>query len=164
MSSIDERICLYYQLFGQGQNIVDSTERLYDKHCGTCKGTIRHWRTTEKVWVCGACPGGVLWGFQDIDILKGETDRPRRPGQHENKIAGLAHFGYHLNRMLRDERWRYPSQLLIGHALTSCTYDEIAEHANQYRWPSPNGDPWSESMCKWWADRARGQLRRRISE
>ena len=164
MSSVDERICLYYQLFGKAQSIVDSTERMYDKACGTCRGNIRHWKSEEKIWVCGACPGGVEWGFKDIDILKGEMVGSRRPGQHEDKIAGLSHFGYHLNRMLRDDAWKWSAQLLIGHALTSCSYEEIAEHANTYGWPTKRGGAWSEDRARRDASLARKELRKRLSD
>lgn len=164
MSSIDERICLYHQLFGQAQSIVDSVERVYHKTCEKCGGLIRHWKATEQIWVCGACPGSVPWGFDDHDILKGEVDRSHRPGQHENKIAGLSHFGYHLNRMLRDDFWCYPTQILVGHALTSCTYAEIAQHANLFAWPTRRGGEWSEPMARDYASRARKELRERLSD
>ena len=168
--SLDDRIAAYYSLHGCAQNILDSTGRVYDKACSKCGGPTRHWKGSEEIWVCGHC--GALWDYEDVELLKGEVCRRSRtrgmvthaipaprPGEYEERLAGLAHMGYHLNQMLRDDHWRWPTQVLVGYAVTSCGYAEIALHASAYEWA---GIEWSATRCEWAAGRARGELRRRM--
>ncbi len=169
--SLDDQIARYYCLHGAAQCVVDSSGRVYDKACSECGFTVRHWKESEGIWVCGHCP--APWGYEDVEVLKGEVCRRSktrgmvthavpapRPGEYENRLAGLAHLGYHLNAMLRDGYWRWPTQVLVAHVVTSCGYEEIAIHANAYGWPVQG--EWTESKCRWWSDRARGELRRRL--
>lgn len=174
--SIDVQICAYYQLHGQGQNMVDSRGTVYAKTCASCDFRIRNWKEDGQLWVCGHC--GEKWESEEHEIIKGHVARRSRTtgkrchtipapraGEYEDRVVGLAHFGYHLNQMLRDGYWRFPTQVLVGFALTSCLYENIAEHANQYGWPTPRMErnAWSATRCEWWAGRARGELRRRLS-
>ena len=167
---IDERICQYYQLHGMAQNMVDSTGRVYDKACSKCGFVICHWKATEMKWVCGHC--GADWEYSDVEVLKGEVCRASRngkpipaprAGEYENNLAGLADLGYHLNAMLRDEYWKWPTQILVAHAITSCSYEEIAEHANEYGWLTRRGGDWTEPGARLAAVRARRELVSRLN-
>jgi len=166
--NIDVQICAYYSLHGQGQNMVDSAGRIYAKVCEECAGSVRH-GTNDGSWVCGHC--GSPWGYDDVEIFKGEVARRSRGGkpvpaprlgEYEEALAALAHFGYHLNAMLRDAHWRWATQVLVGNALTSCNYEEIALHANHYGWPTGDDDPWTAVRCEFSAGKARKELRIRL--
>ncbi len=168
--SLDDRIAAYFQLHGQGQDLVDSTGRVYDAACSRCCSVTRHWKPSEEVWVCGHC--GERWGYEDVEILKGEVCRRSkqgkpipapRPGEYENRLVGLVELGYHLNVMLRADHWRWPTQVLVGHAITSCDYREIAIHATAYGWPNRRGGEWTEAGARQAASRARCELRARLS-
>ncbi len=86
-----------------------------------------------------------------------------RAGEYEDRLVGLVDLGYHLNQMLRDDYWRWPTQVLVGHVVTSCGYAEIAIHANAYEWPTRRGGEWSETMARYAAHGARRELRNRLS-
>lgn len=166
--TIDERIQAYYQLHGMGQDLVDSTGRVYAPACEECGWQKRHWKEAGELWVCGHCGGP--WPYEDVEVLKGEVCRASvcgrpvpapRPGEFERRLASLAHLGYHLNAMLRDEYWRWATQVLVGHALTSLTYADVADHANRFEWPT-RGAAWTEAGARQRASRARAELRRRL--
>ncbi len=176
--AIDVQICAYHALLGQGQSIIDSTGTIYSEAC-ECGATLRHWKDDGELWVCGKC--GVSWQHDDHDIFKGEVSKQSRngkpvqtsrPGEYEDRLAALAHFGYHLNQMSTDAYWRYPTQVLVGNALTSCGYEEIAIHANAYGWRgrlahgevgAPEIDyGWTAARCEDWAGRAAQELSHRL--
>lgn len=159
--NVDDLVRSYYGLLGCAQDMVDSRGRVYAKGCGDCGGHLRHWKEAEELWVCGHC--GAPWPWEDRLIPKGEVQRSIRPGEHEERLAGLARFGYELNAMLRSDHWRWKAQVLVGYAVTSATYGDIAWHANECGWPTPHGDrQWTESMARWHAGEARRELRRRL--
>ena len=167
--AIELQICAYHALLGQGQNVIDSTGTIYENLC-ECGAKLRHWKEDGELWVCGKC--GAPWQHEEREIFKGEVCKQSRrgkpiptsrPGEYENRLASLAHFGYHLNQMLDDKYWRYPTQVLVGNALTSCGYEEIAIHANAYEWPTGNdGVAWTEARCEDWAGRAALELSIRL--
>lgn len=176
--SIDLQICAYHALLGKGQNVIDSQGTIFDSAC-ECGATLRHWKEIGELWVCGKC--GVPWPHEEREIFKGEVCRQSRngkpvpasrPGEYEDRIVNSAHFGYHLNKLLDDEYWRYPAQILVGNALTSCSYEEIATHANAYGWRGRLGRGelgapeidygWTAARCEDWAERAAIELSSRL--
>lgn len=165
---LDERILAYYLLHGRALTLVGSTGRVYDPECGDCGARLRHFKPSEQFFVCGRC--GAPWGFADVELLKGEVSsasrrgRPipaRRPGEAEEPLAEFADLGYHLNAMLRDPHWRWSAQALVAHAITGCTYEDIATHARLWGWPAARGE-WTEAMARNKASKARRELRERL--
>ncbi len=160
--SLDDHICRYYSLHGKAQSMIEVTGNVYAKECAECGGTLRHWKEDGEHWVCGHCPDSVPWEFEECAIPRGLIRHAPRPGDQERRLADLAPFGHALNQLLRDAYWRTPAQVMVGFALTTCGYAEIALHAIEYEWPSPSGHPWTEAMAEDWAERARIELTRRI--
>lgn len=159
---IDDQIRRYYAFLGKAQDMVDSRGRIYAEKC-EFGHTIRHWKPTEEIWVCGHCPGSKPWPYEDHFIPKGIIQASLRPGEMEERLAGLAGFGYELEKMLRDSFWRWDTQALVAFALTGGPKRVIAEFANTYDWKSRSGKDWTKAMVDNSIRAARKELRARLN-
>jgi hypothetical protein len=167
--SLDDRIRAYYELQGCALSMTEGEAFAYAPKCETCRRPERNKETAEVVGrklgplgyqVCRKC--GALWPYVTVVLPRGDYQKSGRPQGYENKLAGLAPLGYELNRMLRDDHWRWATQVLVGYATTSNGFDDIADHANRFSWPHPRGGVWNEARCRAACVGARRELRARM--
>lgn len=159
---IDDLIRAYYELQGGALQLFESEGRAYAERCEACGEKDR---TMDRMGnqVCANHRCGALWPYVVKMISHGEVQKSGRPQGYENRLAGLVPVGYALNQMLRDrERWRWAAQVLVGYAITANGYDDIAEHANRFGWPHPQGGAWTDKRCRAAASAARRELRKRM--
>ena len=171
---IDSLIRRYHAGLAPGARLVEAEGRVYDKVCSACASVTRHWKESEEVWACGHC--GAPWQFADVEVLKGEVGRRHRRGKSVRAVrvddldraavdlVDAAPIGVPLEQMHQDDYWRYPTQLLVLYALYMERYGDVARAANERRWPTRRGDPWTKETVRYWVRQARRELTRRIEE
>ena len=172
---IDDRVRAYYEMLGIAQRMVESEGRAYADKCFACgRNKVKRNRAKEIVKenttigsngdrICASKKCAATWGYAEVIVPKGIVQKAPRPGDFENRIASLAPLGYALNQMLRDkERWRWPAQVLVGFCTTVAGYDDLADHANEYAWPHPSEEGWTEARARAAASAARRELRKRM--
>jgi len=94
---------------------VDSQGRVFDDLCKACDFKHRHWSDDKKHWVCGHC--GVLWGYHDVTMFKGEIETQRRPGGSEHRLSRRIDVGTQFSQFTQDPKMRWEARLYVANCL-----------------------------------------------
>lgn len=109
-------------------SFIDSTGRLYAKHCTKCKAKLRHHKK-DGFPVCGFC--GAAWAFVDRHIMKGEIQRTLKTSGHELKNAKQFDVGRLVHNLLQSDP--IPGHLYVANSM-HMPIRQLVEVGPEY-WP-----------------------------
>lgn len=109
-------------------SFIDSTGRLYGKHCTKCRGKNRHARRGGG-YACGYC--GADWPYVDRFILKGEIQRSLTTSGFEIKNARQFDIGRLIHNLLLSQM--IPGHLYVANAM-HFSIRKLVESGSEY-WP-----------------------------